>query len=210
MDVLGRRFSPAIGSFNKRHTLTLLKMLKQKYQWLFAAVLVTAAFFLASALWIPVKAKVAQFLLENAWQRTLAGEIGAKPWPWADTSPVGVLEVATLGIRLIVLSGTSGRNLAFGPTLHSPPEENDKILSGHRDTHFRFLESVKIGEILRVTTVHGALEYRISWLEVIDSDVQELVLEPDVSRLTLTTCYPFDSPSAGGSLRYVVTAIQVS
>lgn len=111
-------------------------MLKPQHQWPFAAVLATAAFFLLDAMWIPVKAELAQALLEDAWRRTLNGGKNAKPWPWADTSPVAVLEAPRLGIRLIVLSGTSGRNLAFGPTLLGAPDQGDKVLSGHRDTHF--------------------------------------------------------------------------
>jgi sortase A len=175
-------------------------------QWPFAAVLVTAAFFLINALWIPAKAVLAQYLLERAWVRTLQGESGARPWPWADTGPVGVLEVPGLGIRQIVLEGTSGRNLAFGPTLLSQPGGSDLLLSGHRDTHFRFLEQLGKDELIRITTVEGSHEYRVSWLEVIDSRRLELVTEPDTQRLTLVTCYPFDAISAGGPLRFVVTA----
>ena len=38
---------------------------------------------------------------------------------------------------------------------------------------------------------------------------QQLVLQPAVHRLSLVTCYPFDSLTAGGPLRYVVTALPV-
>jgi sortase A len=184
-------------------------MLKQYLQWPFAAVLVTAAFFLVNALWIPAKAGLAQLLLEDAWQRNLAGEKNAKPWPWADTSPVGVLEVPALGVRLIVLEGNSGRNLAFGPTMQSATEVKDKILSGHRDTHFQFLESIKKGEIFRFTSLAGTIEYQVLWLEIIDSWAQEILLQPELDRLTLVTCFPFHTASTGGPLRYVVSALPV-
>ena len=181
--------------------------MKPARQWPLAAVLVTAAFFLIKAAWIPVKAEVAQLLLEQAWKRTQQGEPNARPWPWADTSPVAILEVPRLGIRQIVLSGTSGRNLAFGPTLLTSPTQADLVVSGHRDTHFSFLKSLQQGEILRLTTLQGVSEYRVSWLEVIDSRSQQLVLEPGIVRLTLMTCYPFEAVTAGGPLRYVVTAV---
>ena len=184
--------------------------MKSVRQWPFAAVLVTAAFFLVRSMWIPVKAEVAQLLLEQAWVRTQSGDLDARPWPWADTSPVGLLEVPGLGIRQIILSGTSGRNLAFGPTLLSSPVQGDLLLSGHRDTHFSFLKSLEQGELLRVTTLQGVREYRVSWLEVIDSRSHQLVLEPGSIRLTLMTCYPFHAATAGGPLRYVVTAEPVS
>ena len=178
-------------------------------------VLATATFALAAgfalhAAWIPIKAEVAQVLLQRAWSKSVDGHDRSRPWPWADTSPVGLLEVPGLGIRQIILSGTSGRNLAFGPTLLSSPVQGDLLLSGHRDTHFSFLKSLEQGALLRVTTLQGVREYRVSWLEVIDSRSHELVLEPGSIRLTLMTCYPFHAATAGGPLRYVVTAEPVS
>jgi sortase A len=61
------------------------------------------------------KAQLAQVLIENAWHRSLAGEPAPKPWPWADTFPMVRLEVPAQGVKLYVLSGSSGRTLAFGP-----------------------------------------------------------------------------------------------
>ena len=195
--------------FNGQRTLNLLFMLKSRHPWPFAAVLVTAAFFLLDAIWIPVKAEVAQYLLEDAWQRTVDGQANAKPWPWADTRPVGILEVPDRGIRQIVLSGTSGRNLAFGPTLLGQPGRPDRIISGHRDTHFEFLRQLEPGDRIRLTTRNDDREYLVKWIEVIDSERQQMVLNHGVSRLTLATCYPFDTVVPGGPLRYVVTALPI-
>lgn len=181
--------------------------MKPTRRWPFAAVLVTAAFFLGDALWTPAKAELAQFLLERAWRKNLAGEEGAKPWPWADTTPVGILEAPRLGIREMVLSGASGRNLAFGPVLHTAGGQRDLVLSGHRDTHFRFLRDLRPGDRLRLTTRDSVAEFTVQWREVVDSHAQELLIEPGVSRLTLMTCWPFDALTAGGPLRYVVTAV---
>ena len=184
--------------------------MKLASQWPLAAVILTAALFILDAAWIPVKAQLAQILLENAWQKTLSGAKNAKPWGWADTSPVGLLEIPRLGIRQIVLAGTSGRNLAFGPTLLGSVKSRDKVISGHRDTHFEFLQLIRSGDLVRFTSIEGMLEFKVSWLEVIDSKKQNLVLDQVNNRITLMTCYPFDAVSAGGPLRYVVTAIPVS
>jgi sortase A len=178
--------------------------------WPMAAVCLTAAFFTIDALWIPVKAEVAQILLARSWQQTLAGNPDAKPWPWADTRAVAVLEVPRLGLREIVLEGSSGRNLAFGPTLvNSTPVDktDDRILSGHRDTHFHFLKDLKKGDVLRLVTPDSSREYQVSWLEAVDIRQQQLVIDDSIKRLTLLTCYPFDTPTTGGPMRWVVTAI---
>ncbi len=181
----------------------------QKRHWLLVAVCLTATAFSVRAAWIPVKAQVAQALLARSWQKTLAGEDNAKPWPWADTRAVGVLKVPRLGLQEYVLEGSSGRNLAFGPTLVNTTtleQTRDRIISGHRDTHFRFLENLQIGDVLRLKSVDGQQEYRVAQMQRIDSRERELVIENDVDRLTLLTCYPFDAPTAGSPLRWLVTA----
>lgn len=188
--------------------MNLLHLLRR--HWLLAAVSFTAAVFSFDAIWIPVKAGLAQHLLERAWLRTLAGEPDAKPWPWADTHAVAILEVPRLGLREIVLEGSSGRNLAFGPTLvnHNRLEQtSDRILSGHRDTHFSFLKELKTGDLLRLHTTTEIRDYRVSWQQAVDSRQQSLVIDDSVDRLTLLTCYPFEAAMPGGPLRWVVTAL---
>jgi len=178
--------------------------------WLLAAVGLTAAIFLFDALWIPVKAEIAQHLLERSWLRTLAGEPDAKPWPWADTRAIAILEVPRLGLKEIVLEGSSGRNLAFGPTLVNSTgidETADRILSGHRDTHFSFLKELQTGDLLRLRTANETRDYRVSWQEVVDSRQQQLVIDENTERLTLLTCYPFNAVTSGGPMRWVVTAM---
>jgi sortase A len=188
--------------------MNLLTLLRR--HWILAAVSLTAAVFLFDALWIPVKAELAQHLLERAWLRTLAGEPDAKPWPWADTHAVAILEVPRLGLREIVLEGSSGRNLAFGPTLVNTTQLDrsaDRILSGHRDTHFSFLKELQTGDLLRLRTTTETRDYRVSWQEAVDSRQQQLVIDESIERLTLLTCYPFDATTSGGPLRWVVTAV---
>jgi sortase A len=184
---------------------------RESRHWPFAAVLVTAAFLsawlAAGAAWIPLKAELAQWLIERSWRRNLAGQEAA-PWPWADTRAAGLLLVPRLDVRLVVLAGSSGRNLAFGPVLldGTASTAGDVVISGHRDTHFRFLEDLRPGDRLQLSGRAGSRWYAVGDLEIVDSRLQELVIDPAAERLSLVTCYPFDSPLAGGPLRYVVTA----
>lgn len=197
--------SPARGGFltvrNARH-------------WLSAAVPVTAAFLslclAVDAAWIPLKAGLAQWLMDRSWRQSLAGATPRPPWPWADTVVAGQLAVPDLGIRLFVLRGNSGRNLAFGPVLLDSAASRDIVINGHRDTHFRFLEKLQTGDRLLLTDQEGERWYRVDDLEVVDSRSRELVVDDTVERLSLVTCYPFDNPAAGGPLRYVVTAYPVT
>lgn len=161
--------------------------------------------------WIHAKAQVAQVLLQRAWARTLAGERDATPWPWADTWPVARLRVPAHGVDLIVLDGVSGRTLAFAPGHASgspaPGAAGTAIISGHRDTHFRFLAALKRDDEI-VVDVPGrpAVRFRVVETAVVDSRAA-VIRAADGPALALLTCYPFDALRAGGPLRWVVTAL---
>ncbi len=162
------------------------------------------------AAWLPLKAEIAQNLLEREWNRTLAGELRARPWPWADTAPVGVLEAPAQSQRLLILEGASGRNLAFAPAALGPLDQPDVLISGHRDTHFAFLADLTLGDPLIVRSPGGVRTYHVEHVEVVDSRLARMPVETGIDRLTLVTCYPFDTIAPGGPLRWVVTAIPVT
>jgi sortase A len=160
--------------------------------------------------WIHAKAQLAQYLLQRAWTRTLEGERDARPWPWADTWPVARLRVPAHGVDLIVLDGVSGRTLAFAPGHASgspvPGEMGTSVISGHRDTHFRFLAALKPDDEI-VVEVPGrpAARFRVMDAAVVDSRMAVIRIA-DGPALALLTCYPFSALRAGGPLRWVVTA----
>lgn len=161
--------------------------------------------------WIHVKARLAQHLLQRAWARTARGEPHARPWPWADTWPVARLRVPAHDVDLIVLSGVSGRSLAFGPghapASAAPGTPGTAIVTGHRDTHFRFLEHVKPGDEVLVELPGGRFtRLTIEEVSVVDARTAVIRSEDQAAGLILMTCYPFDAIVPGGPLRYVVTA----
>jgi len=110
----------------------------------------------------------------------------------------------------MILEGNSGRNLAFGPVLmDGGAAGEDLVLNGHRDTHFSFLRDLRKGELLRVELPGRTRLFEVTQIDIVNSRRTELVIEPGVQRLSLVTCYPFDTPVAGGPQRYVVTALPV-
>ena len=60
---------------------------------LMAGLLAIGCWQLGEGSWIYAKAGLAQFLLQRAWCRALAGEAMPKPWPWADTATCSTLRV---------------------------------------------------------------------------------------------------------------------
>lgn len=161
--------------------------------------------------WIYVKAQLAQSLLQHAWVRTMNGERNVKPWPWADTWPVARLRAPYHAVDLIVLAGANGRTLAFGPAVVNDGIEKNGhgalVISGHRDTHFRFVQKLRDGDELVIEQPgQPRRTYRVTATQVIDSRTTSIIDNPDRDQLLLVTCYPFDAIIPGGSLRYVVTA----
>ncbi len=165
----------------------------------------------AHGAWIPAKGWLAQQLLERAWHRAGEGEAAPRPWPWADTWPIARLRAPDQGISLMVLEGASGETLAFGPGRHpagaSIEGEGNIVLAAHRDTHFRFLESLGVGDRLELERPDGGLDaYTVTEARVAHESETSLLDEGDAATLTLLTCFPFDAPLPGGPLRYAVIA----
>ncbi len=182
--------------------------------WAVACLLCLGFWQLGQGAYIPAKAWLAQDLMQRAWVRTGMGQARATPWPWADTWPVARLTARSGAIDLIVLAGGSGRTLAFGPGHLSasamPGEVGNAVIAGHRDTHFRFLQSIEPGERLNLELSNGRKHvYEVVAVDIVDSRKGALRLDTDDAMLSLVTCYPFAAREAGGPLRYVVTAIML-
>ena len=182
-------------------------------QWIGKTLIAAAFICLINAAWIPAKAVLAQHLLQQAWQRTLAGERQVKPWPWADTWPVARLRAPDHGVDLIVLAGGSGRTLAFGPGHMDgsarPGAKGNSVIGGHRDTHFAFLGDLGVTDRLLLETTAANFWLQVTDIQVVNSEEARLNLWAEDRVLTLVTCYPLDAQVPGGPLRLVVTAESV-
>ena len=164
--------------------------------------------------WIYAKAKLAQVLLNDAWSRTLHGEKHVRPWRWADMWPVAKIEFPRQNQTFIVLSGASGRTMAFGPGhidgTAAPGENGNCVISAHRDTQFAVLHNIDIGDDIVIETQSGStVRYRVRSICVITMHDARVLQDRGDKRLTLITCYPFHAVRPGGELRYAVVATAV-
>lgn len=175
----------------------------------FSTFFVAGVLCLAWGFWIPAKAVLAQILLHRAWHISLETGHPVKPWPWADSWPIGRLRQPRLGVDLIVLEGASGEALAFGPGRLEGggqlSENKHAVLAGHRDTSFTFLKDVQHGDTITVESLSTQDTYTVENTQIVTAD--ELYLAREQSRtLSLITCYPFDSVMPQTAMRYLVTA----
>lgn len=166
---------------------------------------------LAAAAYIPAKAVLAQVLLARAWRQAAAHGGTPRPWPWADTWPVARLAAPSRGVDLVVLSGGNGAALPFAPGhvdgTALPGAPGNSVVAGHRDTHFRFLRDLAVGDPI-VVQRPGGPEVRLAVTGTRVFDVRDAPALASASGpvLVLVTCYPFDALRPGGPLRYVVFA----
>src|SRR5205814_8592163 len=105
--------------------------------------------------YIHAKAALAQVLLERAFKQNITTGRETKPWAWADTWPVARIEVKRLNASAIVLAGSSGQALAFGPghveLTADAGERGVAVYPAHRGTHFRSPKDVAIGDEIEIT-----------------------------------------------------------
>jgi sortase A len=160
--------------------------------------------------YIHAKALLAQVLLERAFEKTVATGRETKPWSWADTWPVARIEVKRLHASTIVLAGSSGQALAFGPGhVERTPDVGERgvaVYSAHRDTHFAFLKNVLIGDDIDVKRHDGrTFRYRVDRTSVVRFDASGIDPLASGHELVLSTCWPFDALTQGPE-RYLVHA----
>lgn len=167
--------------------------------------------------WVPVKAQLAQYLIDKAWQKAIQETHQQKPWYWADTWPVAKLSVPAHAITQYVLADASGQSLAFGPGLLAGQavldgkREGLVVISGHRDTHFEFVQHLKIGDVIVIHSAQGLRNiYQVQHTEIKHSQQDAWLVDNSIPALKLITCYPFDALNAGGPLRYILTAEKVT
>jgi sortase A len=178
-----------------------------------AACVILGGLLLGQQVWLAAKAALAAHLIDRAFAAHLVDGKAHPPWSWADTYPVGRLEVPRLGVRRTVLAGASGNSLAFGPGHMNgtvPPNgPGNSVVAGHRDSWFAFLEQLRVGDEVIVTTRDGTRRYRVSRTDVHSMWDTEVAASTRDTRLTLVTCYPFDG-LVGSTQRYVVTCEPVA
>lgn len=122
---------------------------------------------------------------------------------------IGILSIPAIDQKLSVFQGTETEELnkGVGHFIQSvlPGEEDNCVLSGHRDSVFAELGDLKIGDQLIVHTSAGKFTYQISTIRIVDKDDKTVIVPADHAILTVTTCYPFIYIGSAPD-RYILTA----
>jgi LPXTG-site transpeptidase (sortase) family protein len=113
----------------------------------------------------------------------------------AEAALLGRIDIPRVGVSAVILQGTSERCLeqAAGHVASTalPGGGGNVAIAGHRDSVFRHLEGIRLGDAIRVSTPDATRLYRVDAIRIVDPSDTAVLAPAPTPRLTLITCYPF-------------------
>ena len=124
----------------------------------------------------------------------------------------GVISIPAMELEMPIFLGATEQHMADGAAHLSQTSlpiggtNTNCVIAGHRGyngaSYFRYIDKLKVGDLVSVTNLWERLTYRVCEIKIIDPhDVTEILIQPGRELLTLLTCHPYAS---GGRQRYVV------
>lgn len=83
------------------------------------------------------------------------------------------------------------RGLGHVPGTAVPGGAGNVAIAGHRDTLFRPLKDIRIGDLIQLEGQGFRVLYRVSGKKVTSPDDVSVLAPDGENRLTLVTCFPF-------------------
>ena len=146
-----------------------------------------------------VSADRAQRLLDADFRDQLAQATAPVGGQVPIGAPVAVLEIERLGLRQVVVNGSSSKQTMTGPGLVAssalPGQQGLSVVVGRRATFgspFGDLPSLRPGDAITVVTGQGTFRYRVDVVRLSNARASKIAVVP--SRLTLVTSDPAYTP----------------
>lgn len=125
---------------------------------------------------------------------------------------IGKIEVPRLSLSAIIVQGDSDevlrRAVGHVPETALPGQAGNIALAGHRDTSFRPLRDIRVGDRVTLRTVARDQTYQVVSTEVVSPTDIEVLQSRGENELTLITCFPFHYIGHAPD-RFIVRARQV-
>src|SRR6202158_3914476 len=136
----------------------------------------------------------------------------SEPRVFVEGDVIGEIQVPRLRLNAMVVQGDSPANLkrAVGHLTKSalPGEWGNVALAGHRDTFFRTLRDIRLGDEIKFKTRERSFEYLVESIEVVSPTDIRVLKSSTGHGLTLLTCFPFHYVGPAPN-RFVVRAREV-
>jgi sortase A len=140
--------------------------------------------------------------------------LGPKPNQIVLTQPkvgavIGSLSIPRLKRVIPIIEGTGSKELKKGVGHYIgsvlPGVSDNSVLAGHRESVFRNLGELKLGDLLTVTTTYGKFVYEVHKIRIVMANDRTVIVPTPEAILTLSTCYPFNLVGSAPK-RYIVQA----
>ncbi len=122
---------------------------------------------------------------------------------------IGFLSIPRIKKVIPIIEGTNAQELKKGVGHYIgsvlPGISDNSVLAGHRDSVFKNLGNVKLGDLLTVSTDYGTFVYKVKKIRIVEADDKTVIVPTDGAVLTLSTCYPFGY-IGNAPKRYIVQA----
>jgi len=124
---------------------------------------------------------------------------------------VGRVTISRLNMSAVVLEGvddaTLRRSAGHVPSTALPGEAGNFSIAAHRDTLFRPLKDIRLGDEVKFATPQKNMTFRVISTRIVKpTDVSVLAPQGDARLLTMITCYPFYYVGSAPE-RFIVTAL---
>jgi sortase A len=95
----------------------------------------------------------------------------------------------------VVLEGSDEHTLRKGlghiEDTPLPGESGNVAIAGHRDSFFRPLRNIQVGDDIMLDLPGERVHYKVSSYRIVNSSEVSVIAPTDDAVLTLVTCYPF-------------------
>jgi LPXTG-site transpeptidase (sortase) family protein len=122
---------------------------------------------------------------------------------------IGTLSIPKIKKTIKIIEGTGSKELKLGVGHYVgsvlPGVSDNSVLAGHRDSVFRNLGDLKIGDLMTVRTSYGTFVYEVHKIRIVEANDRTVIVPTNDAVLTLSTCYPFRF-IGNAPKRYVVQA----
>jgi sortase A len=122
---------------------------------------------------------------------------------------IGSLSIPRIKSFVAIIEGTGNKELKRGVGHYVgsvvPGVSDNSVLAGHRDSVFRRLGEVKIGDLITIKNDYGTFVYEVHKIRIVKANNRTVIVPTENAILTLSTCYPFRF-IGNAPKRYIVQA----
>ena len=131
----------------------------------------------------------------------------------SEGSVIGYLSIPRIDTVIPILEGIDTNILVDGVGHYSdsalPGVTDNSVLAAHRDTDFKNLGKLRVGDQLTINTKWGNFIYEVQRFRVVMADDSSVIVSTKDAELTLSTCFPFEY-IGDAPMRFIVQASLVS